>query len=615
MLSMTYRKIRKRKFLRSSLFILFFGIAFICGVSFALIYLLDTHDISQTYITGVISGFIFLLPVNVYFIIKFLKNQQSEKIIAAIEAQHDRTLASNPDGVFEWDIKNNTKYWSPRLKEMIGFREDEIDADQNVEDRIHPEDVELRRKSIEAHLNGVTPELSLVFRWLHKDGHWVWMKARGRAVFDENNKPIYLTGTCMDITEIKEYEALLEQARKKAEDESLAKSEFLAHMSHEIRTPLTAISGAAEILTLRKAEMDPKLGKIVGALDTSAQALRELLGGILDFSKIESGLLKLERRPFQISEVFDDIREIMTPRASDKEVGLVVDYTQMPGYTMHGDRLRFKQIIMNLVGNAVKFTEKGNVTVTARRTEHEGKEYFQVTVSDTGIGIRAENIDTIFDRFVQADSSVSRKYGGTGLGLPIARKLAVLMGGDISVTSNFGVGSAFTLCLPAEASQIAGGAALKAIASAGMPAPKSWTGNISKLPENKKILIVEDYEGTVTILSEMIASMGLDFDIAQTGLEALNKWNSNSYGLVLMDIQMPEMDGITALTQIRNIEQERGLLRTPVIAMTAHAFLEDQSKCLEAGFDGYLAKPVSSDELINKINLALHNVAEKEQAI
>jgi CheY-like chemotaxis protein len=188
------------------------------------------------------------------------------------------------------------------------------------------------------------------------------------------------------------------------------------------------------------------------------------------------------------------------------------------------------------------------------------------------------------------------------------------MGGDIHVQSVFGEGSVFTACIPVETGQPVPGEVVQAVADETIVARHSRNLSL-KLPHDKKILIVEDYEGTITVISQMIDDMGYEYDVARSGLEALNKWNAQPYSLVLMDIQMPEMDGMTALAQIRKIEQERALYRTPVIAMTAHAFQEDQSKCLEAGFDGYLAKPVGSEDLVNKINLALLNVAEKEEAI
>lgn len=609
------KRIGKKHFFRSSFFILCFGTAFVSGLAFILLFTLDRNGIPQNYIAGVVTGLILLLPINAYFITTFLQRREAEKIAAAVQAQHDRALASTPDGIFEWDMRNNTRYWSPRMKEMIGFADDEISpTPDNVEDRIHPDDVAIRNRMIEEHLNGLTPEFSVEFRWLHKNGHWVWIKARGKAIFDDHGQPIFLTGSCMDITEIKQYEEKLEQARLNAENESRAKSEFLAHMSHELRTPLTAITGTAEILMMKRKAFDPKVAQLIGALDTSAQALRDLLGGILDFSKIESGKLKLEKKPFYVDDVFDDVAEIILPRADDKDIKLIIDSSATNGFSMLGDRIRFKQIVMNLVGNAVKFTEKGHVTVTTRMHKHEGKNYFQVRVEDTGVGIRPESMEKIFERFIQADSSVSRKYGGTGLGLPIAQQLAILMGGKISVQSVFGEGSAFTACFPIEEGQIVPGAVIETAGNEMMI--RQHRNEVPlRLPQDKKILVVEDYEGTITVISQMIDEMGYSYDIARTGLEALNKWNAQPYSLILMDIQMPEMDGMTTLAQIRKIEQERGLFRTPVIAMTAHAFQEDQSKCMDAGFDGYLAKPVSSDDLISNINLSLRNVAEKEQSI
>jgi CheY-like chemotaxis protein len=283
----------------------------------------------------------------------------------------------------------------------------------------------------------------------------------------------------------------------------------------------------------------------------------------------------------------------MAVRAQEKGLKFVFDYKDVEGVTFIGDKIRLRQILMNLIGNAMKFTHEGSVNVTARSVDVDGQPSLEIAVADTGIGIDPKNYDLIFERFRQADPSVSRKYGGTGLGLPISKNLAHAMGGSLKLESEAEKGSVFTVTVPLRDSIVP--EASPAIAKAVVHQLKVGREGRSH------ILLVEDYEGNIAVLSYILESLDCDFDVARTGLQGVNLWKDKSPDLILMDVQMPEMDGLTATRQIRKIEEEQGLPRTPIIGMTAHAFVEDKDKCTAAGMDSYLPKPIAEADLIAEI--------------
>ena len=389
----------------------------------------------------------------------------------------------------------------------------------------------------------------------------------------------------------------LRKDRAFAESANRAKTDFLAHMSHEIRTPLTAISGIAEIFAGPQSNLDAKQKKLIGILSSSTSSLKDLVSDILDFSKIESGEFGLEQRIFRLKDVFEQVISIVFLKVGEKNIRFSFDYDAVKRNKLLGDSTRFRQILINLIGNAIKFTDKGSVTVMATKIIQQGdEEFLSVVVKDTGIGIAPENRGLIFERFRQADSSVSRKYGGTGLGLAISLRLARLMGGDITMVSVHGEGSTFTLTVPLKTHET--------------PEDRETDGTLDKLLTDnalkqllsqKTILVVDDYEGNIVVLSYLLDGLQCNYDVARTGLQALNMWQEKRYALILMDVQMPAMDGFTATTRIRAIENEKDLERTPIIGMTAHALVGDREKCIEAGMDAYLTKPFVELDLKTKI--------------
>jgi PAS domain S-box-containing protein len=506
-------------------------------------------------------------------------------------------IEGSNDGIFEWNLERETAFYSTQFWAMLGHEKGHFpETMQSFREILHPEDRERVLSHLERYLGGELPDYLIIFRMRHKSGRWVWINGRGKALYDDKGKPYRLVGAHTDISHIKAYEEKLQKAKETAEKASRAKTDFLAHMSHEIRTPLTAISGIAEIFEKHQGNLDPKQQQLVKTLNSSTQSLKELVSDILDFSKIESGELELEESPFGLQNLFEQVISIVSVKAHEKGIGFRFDFEDVKRQRILGDRARLRQILINLIGNAVKFTDKGEVEIKASRILKNGVAQLRIDVRDTGIGIDPKHFDMIFERFKQADSSVSRKYGGTGLGLPISQRLARLMGGNITVDSALGKGSTFTLLLPVRQEEEI------TEAQSDQNLSNSLSDSIREQGKaQKRILLVEDYEGNVVLLSYLLDSLGCQYDVARTGLEAVNMWKQRGYDLILMDVQMPEMDGFTATAQIRRMEEEKALTRTPIIGMTAHALVGDKEKCIEAGMDSYLPKPIIELDLKSKI--------------
>lgn len=538
---------------------------------------------------------ILFMVINAWYLAARIGRDKAEKSLVESEDAFRLAIEGASDGFFEWNFAKDKAFYSKQYLAMLGYDELPVTGSLHaMTDLLHPDDKERVLGQIEQYRSGEIGEYLSVFRMRHKTGRWVWINARGRALYDDAGKAYRLVGAHTDITHIKAYEEKLEKAKERAEKANRAKTEFLAHMSHEIRTPLTAISGIAEIFEGTQAGLDARQRQLVRTLSSSTASLKDLINDILDFSKIESGELDLVEKPFDLQGLFEQVVSIFSLKASEKGIRFTFDYNSVRGLQMVGDPVRLRQILINLIGNAIKFTPQGRVAVVARRNAGgEGEvEQLRIDVQDSGIGIAPENYSLIFERFKQADSSVSRKYGGTGLGLPISLRLARLMGGDIMVESKPAEGSLFTLVLPLRLAE---------------PAPlleepevEIETGRPPDIRQ-KRALIVDDYEGNIVILSYLLDAMKCPYDVTRTGKEGLDKWVETPYDLILMDVQMPEMDGFTATREIRRIEKERGSQRTPIIGMTAHAFVGDRDQCIQAGMDTYLPKPIVEAELRAKI--------------
>jgi PAS domain S-box-containing protein len=500
-------------------------------------------------------------------------------------------------GFWDWQLDSGNVVLSPEWKAMLGYQDDEIvNSLEAWQSRVHPDDIERSMQLVSAHMVGTTEIYENLHRLRHRDGHYVWIMARGRALRDEKGHARRFVGTHLDISRqkaleerLREAEELQRQARQQAESASQAKSVFVASMSHEIRTPMNGVIGMLQLL--RDTSLTPAQTSLVTIAEQSATALLDIIGDILDISKVEAGRVEIKHERFDLQSLVKNVIQPMRHRAEAKDILLECHMPELRECIVLGDEGRLRQVLINLIGNAIKFTDRGSVRLSVETGGGAiNRHSFIFRVTDTGVGISPQALEHLFEPFNQGDSHHNgRTHAGTGLGLAISQSLVRLMGGDITVTSEKGTGSefSFTLALPR--------------VSSGISAPMSESSLPAAIPEHLagRILVVDDSQTSRMVAKLMMQPAGLTVDLASDGEEAVSMVKKGRYDAILMDCQMPGMDGYEATREIRKLPGKRG--RTPIIALTANVETTYIRECSVAGMDDHLSKPVQKDLLLCKI--------------
>ncbi len=471
---------------------------------------------------------------------------------------------------------------SESVHHILGYAPETIRLLNNgVFDLLHPED----RERVAEAMAGLLVHKHLVaeYRLLHADGDYRWLRDDMRLVRHPVTRRREIIGCAIDFTAAKQTQHDLIAAKEEAQAANRAKSDFLAMMSHEIRTPMNAVLGMLDLL--RRSRLDDQQTRYVGLAEDSARNLLYILNDILDFSKLDVGRMELETIDFVFSSLVDGVLSILRPKAEEKGLELNAFIDPAIPLVLRGDPGRIRQILLNLLTNAVKFTDEGQVEISASlRGETDTAITLRIEVHDTGIGMAPETVERLFSRFMQADSSIRRRFGGTGLGLAICRQLCDLMSGRMGVESEPGFGSTFWFDLPLAR----GDQALADLTASVAP-------EIAPPDHVLDVLVAEDNPVNQTVISSILEKLGHQCTLAGDGKEAVELLRKGRFDLVLMDVQMPVMDGVTATKVIRILPVP--LNQTPVVALTANAMAGDRESYLAAGFSAYLAKPIDVKRL------------------
>jgi PAS domain S-box-containing protein len=514
---------------------------------------------------------------------------RSDQALREREQRYELVLAGAEAAIWDWDLINKRVVYSPQWKQLRGLADDEIgDNEEAARDRIHPEDYPRVRQAVIAHFKGQTPFYSAEYRVQHKDGRWLWILDRGLAQRDASGRVVRMAGSETNITERKQAEQERE-ARLAAEAANRAKSAFLARMSHELRTPLNAILGYAQLLQMDRG-LSPRQQRGMETIRKSGEHLLQLIADLLDLSRIDTGHLELQPADIDLSNFLSEVADVARVKAAERSLVFRCDTGPGLPLRVQADEVRLRQVLLNLVGNALRFTDAGEVCLRVHATPAaSGMANLLFEVLDTGIGIAAADRERIFRPFEQA-SDASRRAGGTGLGLAIAREIVRLMGGEINVDSTPGRGSRFwfELQLPVPAAD---------------PAQAARSSSIVQLAgAGRRVLVVDDVAVNRSVLVDLLT--GCDFDVREAGdgEQALAAAADAAPDLILMDIAMPVMDGLEATRRLR---QMPALSHVPIIAVSAGASASDRESSLAAGADEFITKPIDVELLLQQVGRLL----------
>ena len=504
--------------------------------------------------------------------------------VVASETRYRLLADRTTDIIGVYDLDGRFRYLSPAMEMVLGYVPEEM-LGRTTWEFIDPRDHETIRQAYRRHFTlgptAVAPRIP--YRAIHKDGSLVWLEAHPTVVWDDQGQPVEIQDAIRDISQRVALEADLIAARDVAEAGARAKSEFLANMSHELRTPLTSVIGFSGLL--RGSDNLPAAERTYAdRIATASDALLSVINDILDYSKLEAEAVDLEPQPFDPRAMAEGAAAIVEDLFKTKGLTLVVDVADNLASALMGDEGRLRQVTLNFLSNAVKFTGTG--TVTLHVSDAAGR--LRVAVTDSGIGISPDKIAMLFDRFTQADASTTRVYGGTGLGLAISHRLIEMMGGVIGADSQPGQGSTFWFEVPLTSAGIAAMA----------PVPV-----VSSLPSGVRILIADDASANRELVTAIMAGFDVDLDAVRDGAEAVEAARNGGYDLILMDVHMPVMDGLEATRAIRAMGGAVG--RTPIVALTANVQPEHVERCREAGMDAHVGKPIQVVDLFETISAVL----------
>jgi signal transduction histidine kinase/CheY-like chemotaxis protein len=501
--------------------------------------------------------------------------------------------------MWEWNIVTDAVYISARFEQIIDDvpqREptDRLWSTQELLAKISVQDHEAIKEALLVVFKQISPRLDMEFRVSSPRGP-VWIECMGEVV--QRSMLGYaetMVGVMRDVTRRRQAQQEIELARAEAIAANVAKDEFLAHISHEIRTPLNGVMGMNNLLA--QTPLVPEQRQYVALVDSSSRALLDLVNDLLDYSRLQAHKLVLEQVRFPLRHWLWEVVEPLRITATEKGLELLLQVNDRLPQEVVGDPGRLRQIVTNLVSNAIKFTDKGRVLVAVSMGDATEQQLnLQLQVSDTGIGIAPDKQQSVFNAFVQADSTTSRRFGGTGLGLSICAKLVDLMGGRIELASALGKGSRFTVRMPL------------GVARDDVPITQFGLGDIQRNEQpapsavpgyaGLSALVVDDHSVNQLLATKLLQRLGFEVQIADDGAQAVQAVQVRKFDVLLMDIQMPHVDGRQATQQIRQWERAQNIVRTPIVALSAHASAADREQALASGMDGYLTKPLTADAL------------------